>query len=225
MTTPHAQRRPSPAHTRTGPTRLLLVRHGQTVWHRENRYAGADSDIDLTPAGHAQAERLAAWARATAPDVVASSPVRRAQETAQASADAVGVTLQVVPELREVTFGVAEGHTISELESVDAHMVDAFRADPVRSPFPGSEAPEVAAERGASALHRLAVDSPGGTVLVVAHNTLLRLALCRLLGIPVARYRQVFPRLDNAAVTELRLSTDASRDASLVCLNVPLPPG
>ena len=108
MTASDAQQRPT-THTLTDSTRLLLVRHGQTVWHRENRYAGADSDIDLTPAGHAQAQRLAAWARLAAPDVVASSPVRRASETAQASADAVGVALQVVPGLREVTFGVAEG--------------------------------------------------------------------------------------------------------------------
>ena len=224
MTTRDAQQRPT-THALTDSTRLLLVRHGQTVWHRENRYAGADSDIDLTPAGHAQAERLAEWARLVAPDVVATSPVRRARETAQASADAVGVALQVVPGLREVTFGVAEGHTLSELASVDATMVDAFRADPVQSPFPGAEAPEAAAERGAAALRTLAAEHPVSTVLVVAHNTLLRLALCELIGIPISRYRQVFPRLDNAAVTELHVPRDPGALASLMRLNAPLPPG
>jgi len=58
-------------------------------------------------------------------------------------------------------------------------------------------------------------------VLVVAHNTLLRLGLCVLLGLPVARYRQVFPRLDNVAVTEIALPHDGIGPAALLSLNVP----
>jgi len=61
-------------------------------------------------------------------------------------------------------------------------------------------------------------------VLVVAHNTLLRLGLCVLTGIPVARYRDVFPRLDNAALTEIALHPDPARPAALLSLNVPCPP-
>ncbi|MER6877653.1 histidine phosphatase family protein, partial [Amycolatopsis sp. NPDC000673] len=60
-----------------------------------------------------------------------------------------------------------------------------------------------------------------GTALVVAHNTLLRLTLCQLLGIPLSRYRGVFPRLDNAAVTELEVSGDRT---ALVRFNLPVEP-
>ncbi|MBK6043561.1 histidine phosphatase family protein, partial [Streptomyces sp. MBT55] len=42
-------------------TRLLLVRHGETEWHAENRYAGV-TDVALTPRGVAQATDLRAWA-------------------------------------------------------------------------------------------------------------------------------------------------------------------
>jgi probable phosphoglycerate mutase len=59
-------------------------------------------------------------------------------------------------------------------------------------------------------------------VLVVAHNTLLRLALCTLLDLPLNRYRQIFPRLDNAAITELRLPAEPTDPASLMSLNVPV---
>ena len=52
-----------------GKATLLLARHGQTVWHAENRYAGGASDVDLTPAGIEQACALAAFARLRGVDV------------------------------------------------------------------------------------------------------------------------------------------------------------
>lgn len=201
---------------------LLLTRHAQTVWHRENRYAGT-SDVDLTPDGVAQAADLAAWAGARGVDAVVSSPVRRARETAEPSARAVGVAVEIEDDLREVGFGVAEGRTLDEL---DPDVAAGFRADPVAHPFPGAEPPQEAAERCAAALRGIAAAHPDRTVLVVAHNTLLRLGLCALLGVPVARYRQVFPRLDNVAVTEVRLGDptrpDGDGPAGLLSLNVPI---
>lgn len=199
---------------------LVLSRHGQTVWHRENRYAGT-SDIDLTAAGGRQAVQLAAWTATHRPDVVVSSPVRRALETARPSAAAVGLEPVLVDGLREVHFGLAEGRTLDELADDDAAMVDRFRRDPVGNPFPGADPPQAAADRGAAALREVAAANPDRCVLVVAHNTLLRLALCRLLGIDVSRYRTVFPRLDNGTLTRVRITGDGT--TSLLSFNVPLP--
>jgi 2,3-bisphosphoglycerate-dependent phosphoglycerate mutase len=203
-------------------TRLVLTRHGETNWHRDNRYAGADSDVDLTQSGRLQAKRLAAWSRAQRPDAVVSSPVRRAVETARPSAEAVGLQLEIVDDLREVSFGIADGHTLAELAERDAEMVRRFRADPVRHHFPGAESPHVAAKRGAQALRGLAEQHPGSSVLVVAHNTVLRLALCVLLDLPISRYRQLFPRLDNGAITELVLPAGSAALAALRSFNVPV---
>lgn len=193
---------------------LLLARHAETVWHAENRYAGGESDIDLTPAGAAQAADLAGWVRGRGVAAVVSSPVRRARETAAPCAEAAGVVLLVVDGLREVSFGIAEGRTLAEL---DAGVVARFRAG---RPFPGAEPFDDAAHRGATALRALAAEP--GTALVVAHSTLLRLALCALLGLPPARYRQVFPRLDNTALTEIDVPVDPASPAALLRLNVPV---
>lgn len=200
---------------------LWLSRHGETVWHSENRYAGGDSDIDLTATGHEQAADLGRWSERHGVEVVVSSPVRRAQETAQPSASAIGVDLVVCPGLKEVAFGVAEGRTAAEIESADAEVMAAFRADPVAHPFPGAESAADAAARGARTLREIAADHHGRKVLVVAHNTLLRLALCELLGIPPAQYRRVFPRLDNTAVTEVVVPLDDHDLGALRSLNVP----
>lgn len=201
--------------------RLWVARHGETVWHAENRYAGGDSDIDLTELGKQQACGLSRWALAHGVEVVISSPVRRAQETASPSARALDVPLQVVPGLKEIDFGVAEGRSGAELDARDPTLMADFRADPVANPFPGAESAQDAAVRGAVTLRDIAAEHCGHRVLVVAHNTLLRLSLCELLGIPPAHYRRLFPRLENAAVSELSIPLDGHSLASLCSLNLP----
>ncbi|MDG9716840.1 histidine phosphatase family protein [Streptomyces sp. DH24] len=199
------------------PTTLLLARHGQTVWHAENRYAGI-SDIALTDTGRAQADALGRWAAAHPVDAVWTSTLSRAAATAEPACRALGLTPHRDASLRECDFGVVEGRTLAEFAAEDPERAAAFRADPVAHPFPGAEDPVAAAARGTDALRRAAAAHPGGRVLVVAHNTLLRLVLCSLLHIPPAEYRRVFPRLRNAAVSELRLD---GQSAALLSLNVP----
>lgn len=200
-------------------TRVVVVRHGETVWHAENRYAGASSDIDLTDRGREQAASLATWASTRHFDAVLVSPVRRARETVAAVEAALGVEAEVVTELREIDFGIAEGRTIQELREIDEEMVHRFRSDPAAHPFPASDSPELAALAAATSLRAVAARHPGGRVLAVAHNTLLRIAMCSLLDLPVGRYREIFPRLETAQITELAIPTDPDKPASLLCLN------
>ncbi|MFC5749981.1 histidine phosphatase family protein [Actinomadura rugatobispora] len=196
-------------------TTLYLVRHGQTVWHAENRYAGI-SDIGLTGTGREQARRLAEWASGAEIDAVWSSPLSRTRATAAPAASALGLPVTVDGDLVELDFGTAEGHVLAELPPAE---VAAFRADPVAGAFPGGEHPVKAAARGIGALRRIAHRHEGERVLVVTHNTLLRLMLCELLGIPASRYRAVFPKVGNCAVTELRMSGDGT---ALMSYNIPL---
>lgn len=201
--------------------RLLLVRHGQTVWHAENRYAGI-SDVALTQDGLRQAEELARWvaerSRAAPVHAVVSSPLERARLTARPAARALGLTPTVVEGLREADFGWGEGRTIAEMTADDADLVAAFQQDAEAGAFPGSEPPTAVAARVCAALREVAAAHEGRTVLVVAHNTAFRIALCALLGIPVGRYRHVLPRLENAAVTEIEV---AGACTALRSLNVP----
>ncbi|GAB3991186.1 histidine phosphatase family protein [Nocardioides marmoraquaticus] len=204
-------------------TTMFLVRHGETVWHAENRYAGAESDVDLTDRGHDQADALARWAAGAGLDHLVVSPVRRARETAAPVEAVTGLVAHVAHDLREVGFGEAEGRSAAELEHLDPEALARFRDDPAAHPFPGAEPPADAAARGAACLHRIAAERPGRRVLVVAHNTLLRLALCDLLGLRVGDYRRTFPRLENAALCEVRIDP-TTRSTALVRLNAPPQP-
>jgi len=129
--------------------------------------------------------------------------------------------VHIKPDLVEIDFGIAEGRTLAELEVSLPREVAAFRLDPAGHPLPDGEAPRSAAGRGAGPLLRLAGAHRGRRVLVVAHNTLFRLSLCRLLGIPQSDYRRVFPAMLNCAVTEVRV---AAGQVSLMSYNVPTSP-
>jgi probable phosphoglycerate mutase len=190
---------------RESPSRLLLVRHGQSIWHYENRYAGT-SDIGLTETGQEQARALVRCAKREQPTLIVSSPLKRAVETARPAAEACGLDLKVDGRLHEVDFGEWEGMTIKEIHESDPAAVEKFEEDPVRHGFPKGESITDAARRVMEVLYELDEAYAGQTVIVVAHNTVLRLGLCELLGVPLRDYRRRIPRLVNVAVSEVRLS-------------------
>ncbi len=199
-------------------SRLVLVRHGQTIWHADNRYAG-NTDIELTPKGHAQAERLAHWAATAGLAAVWSSPLQRAWLTADPCAQSAGLPLRIDERLTELSFGWGEGLTAAEMEARFPAERAAFVLDPVACALPGGEDPVAASIRGVAALASIAGEAPGGRSLVVAHSTLLRLVLCRLMEIPLARYRERFPHFANGALTEVELKAGRF---SLLSFNVPI---
>ncbi len=196
----------------------------RTVWHAENRYAGR-SDIALSPKGYAQAQQLAQWAASAGLTSVWSSPLSRARLTAAPCARAAKLPLGLDERLIELDFGEGEGLTDAEMHARFPRERAAFLLDPAANPLPGGEAPELAAERGLQALRSIAEAGARPTgrasrTLIVAHNTLFRLLLCRLLGIPLARYRSAFPHFKNSTLTEIELSPEG---AGLLSFNVPLP--
>ncbi|MBP0458759.1 histidine phosphatase family protein [Streptomyces bomunensis] len=201
-------------------TTLFLARHGETVWHAENRYTGS-SDIALTARGEEQAEALGRWAASARLDAIVASPLSRARRTAAPSLRTTGLPETLEPGLCELDFGIAEGRTLAEVEARDPDAVAEFVRAPATRPLPGGDDPVAAAARGADALWRVAEAHRGGRVLVVAHNTLYRLVLCHLLSIPLDDYRRVLPGLRNGAVTELRMRPGGQRQASLMSYNVP----
>ncbi|PTT64663.1 histidine phosphatase family protein [Arthrobacter sp. HMWF013] len=183
-------------------TNIILCRHGETVWHAENRYAGI-SDIELTRRGHDQAARLADWSRTAGLTGIYASTLTRAQVTAAASASTTGLPVRVDGRLRELDFGEGEGRTTAEMEQLFPKALSHFRSDPAKHHLPGGEDPFKAADRFVECLGDLAAQYPEGRILVVAHTTAIRLALCQLIGVPLGEYRRVFPAIRNCSLTEL----------------------
>jgi len=199
-------------------TDLVLVRHGETTWHGENRYAGV-SEVPLAGAGLEQAARLATWASSAGLSAIWSSPLARALATAAPCADRAGLPMHVDARLRELDFGDGEGLTSAEMGRRFPAALAAFAIDPVGGHLPGGEDPVAAVRRFVECLRDIADHQPGSRILVVTHTTVIRLALCHLLGTPLEDYRRRYPAIGNCALTELRLT---GRKAALLQFNVPL---
>lgn len=178
-------------------TTVYLVRHGETVFHLENRYAGR-TEVELTEEGHAQAEALARWARTAGLAALYASTQGRARATAAPVAAATGLEVRTDARLVELDFGGGEGLTAAEMRARMPHARAAFETDPFANPLPGGEDPAAATARARAALADITAAHPGRRVLAVSHSTLLRLVLCDLLGIDPARYRTTFPVVGNA---------------------------
>jgi broad specificity phosphatase PhoE len=181
-------------------TTVVLARHGRTEWHHGNRYTGS-TDLPIDDVGRQQAEGLRDWATEFAPDVLWSSPMLRARQTAAPTAEALGLTVSMDGRLRELDFGEAEGRMLSELPPA---VAKAFQLDPVGWHLPGGEDPVAAADRVHEVFQQICRDHEGQKVLVVAHNTLIRLLVCRVLGLELRDYRRLLPVLGPAALVRLR---------------------
>ncbi|MFB4285403.1 bifunctional RNase H/acid phosphatase [Nonomuraea sp. MTCD27] len=158
-------------------TSLLLLRHGETELSLERRFSGR-GDAELTPNGLAQAS--AAAARLSRDpyrlDVILTSPLKRARQTAEAVAQQAGLEVEVYEDLREADFGAWEGHTFTEVQRRWPAELAAWLADPEAAP-PGGESFATTARRVQAAREELVERYEGKTVLAVSHVTPIKLLL------------------------------------------------
>ncbi len=163
-----------------GPTRLLLLRHGQTEMSRQRRYSGRGNP-ELTEIGRRQAADAARYlSRKGGISAVVTSPLRRAYDTAAAAAGALGLDVRVDDDLIETDFGEWEGLTFPEAARRHPDLHGRWLRD-TRLPAPGGESFAGVHERVRAARDRIVAEHEGGTVLVVSHvtpiKTMLRMAL------------------------------------------------
>ena len=190
--------------------RVLLARHGETPWNAEGRYQG-QRDIALSATGEGQARALGERLRKLPITRAVASPLSRARRTAElALGEARAGLLTLDPGLAEIAHGDWEGLLASEIRARDPERLRAWRESPATVQMPGGgESLGQVLERAWPAF-AAACEGLGeaDTLLVVAHDAVNRVLLCRILGLPLARlwsFRQ--------APTTLNLLEGASVDA------------
>lgn len=168
--------------------RILLARHGETPWNAEGRYQGQE-DIPLSPVGEAQAASLGARLREVRIDRAVASPLSRARRTAELALGAERASMLAFDDgLKEIAHGEWEGLLASEIRARDPERLQAWRAAPHGVLMPRGESLQHVVDRAWPALARAADGlGEGDTLLVVAHDAVNRVLLCRVLGIPFAR--------------------------------------
>jgi probable phosphoglycerate mutase len=147
-------------------TRLLCVRHAESVWNADGRWQG-QADPPLSDKGRADAAKASAGLNGSVQRIV-SSDLLRAQETARAAANALGIAdVELDADLREVDIGLWSGLTRDQIEERWPGGIEAWRAGDFVPP--GAEDPDAFLERVLRALER-AARHDARPALVVMHG-------------------------------------------------------
>ena len=147
-------------------TILGLLRHGQTDWNIDLRLQGS-TDIPLNDTGRAQALVAAQSLNPENWDVIISSPLSRARDTAAIVAEVLGMPVVIVPELIERSFGTAEGLDHASWRKLHESHV----------PIEGLESLDDLRARTTLLLDIIATEYSGQRVLAVSHGALIRKVL------------------------------------------------
>lgn len=169
---------------------LGLLRHGQTDWNIDLRLQGT-TDIAMNQVGISQIQTAAKhlgqdW------DVVLSSPLGRARQSAEIVASQIGVTqIEIEPLLLERAFGIGEGLTYAEWAEKFSKLDD----------IPGAESKSSVEQRARQLLDHISLNYAGSRVLAVSHGALIRFVLSEVTqgAVPPAG-----ERLQNASLHVLR---------------------
>jgi probable phosphoglycerate mutase len=220
------------------PLRIVLVRHGLSSFNLEHRIQGRDDLSNLTEEGQLQARRTGEALAELPFTAVYSSPLQRASATAAALLASHGSPLSpdYDDDLLEIDLAPWSGLLRSEVRDLDPEQERRWREAPETMELQRADGsrflpvPELLQQAGRFAERLLARHSDDDSVLVVAHNAILRCMVLHLLGLPASGFLRL--RLDNASISVLNLvrGPDGRPSVQLESLNgtshlgVALPP-
>jgi broad specificity phosphatase PhoE len=182
-------------------TVLYLLRHGATEANLAEPYRlqGRKHNPPLARAGIRQAEATRDFLAIRPVDHCYCSPLLRAFQTASIIAAPHGLSPQAVEDLTECDVGTWEGLDWQAIRYLDAEAYWRFQADPATHGYPGGESFQNVFDRAAPSIENLLNKHEGQSILVVAHYIVNRTYLAHLLGLPIAKAKQV--SLDNCGIS------------------------
>ncbi|MBI1900930.1 MAG: histidine phosphatase family protein [Planctomycetia bacterium] len=193
---------------------LYCIRHGESTYNSQGRVQG-QADPPLSDLGRAQARALAAALAEQAVEAVFASPLKRAFETAEIVAGALGVLLSADDRLKEIDVGVFQGKTWEEIEADTPEAAAGWQSHDPDFVIPGGESRRQLMERAAAAFRAIR-ETGYARVAVIAHGGTISAALKVLLEIPARR--NPFS-LVNAAISKLEWPEGREDRVKLLSLN------
>jgi probable phosphoglycerate mutase len=194
------------------PVRILLARHGETVYNVEGRWQG-QSDSPLTERGRAQARELARALAAETIAAVYSSDLGRASSTAAEVAGVHGLEVVADERLREIHVGQWTGLGRAEIEAAFPGGLHAWATAPSRYVLPGGEALQSAQRRALEFFDERMRSHSGETVVVISHGAIGQAILVHAMGGTVEDL-WLEQRVDNCQIS--RLEWTAKRGLELI---------
>ena len=197
------------------PTRLVLIRHGETVGNRRQLWTGW-SDTSLSETGRDQVRRMAARLERDSLGAAAlySSPIGRARKTAASISQATRLPLILDDALKEMHFGELEAIRSEHFATDHPEIYARWRNREDESfGWPGGETRREFRHRAVGAIERLAAAHPGQTILLVTHSGFIRMALAHFAPRQFGEWWRV--KMDNCSLTHLVLDGDGATQVSV----------
>jgi len=169
------------------PTTLHLIRHGEVEPRYHRVFGGSRIDMELSPDGHLQAARLAAYLRPTRFDAIYASPMRRAQQTLAPLAAQYAFPVKSLADLREVDFGDWTGLNWAQLKERFGVSASDWLEQMENARIPNGESARQFRDRVEPGLRRIMCECPGQTVAIVCHGGIVRMMLSILLDLPLPK--------------------------------------
>jgi broad specificity phosphatase PhoE len=186
-------------------THVHLLRHGETV-DLERRVVRGQMEVDVSPAGRTQAERLVRWyaQHVAAPERVFTSDLARCRELADELGRALERPVHADERLREQSMGRWEGQTWVELTAAEPDLVTAYWDDYYRTAPSGGESVKDLDLRVRGFWDATLAACAGQRIAIVTHIGVIRVLLCHFLRLPATESLRFAPA--TASHTEVTLS-------------------
>lgn len=178
-------------------TRVILVRHGRTVWNAEKKYGG-HTNVALDAIGKLQAEKVAVRLKDYPIQAIYASDLDRAYHTAEPIAQVHNLAIQKFDALREINFGQWEGKTYNEIIQDQQQLMDAWIKDPYNTCLPDGESLTHLQERVVSCLQKIILEHENQTIVIVTHAGPIWALVSHVLGVPINNYWRI--KLSNTSV-------------------------
>ncbi len=162
-------------------TRLIIVRHGETEYNTQKKYQG-QSESPLTERGREQAGCAAERLRNEKIDIIYSSPLSRALDTAKIIRGPKNIEITTDRRLAEIKCGEWEGVVFDELKERYPQEMDTWLNRPTLHRMPGGETLADVKARADELLAEILQKHEGETILIVTHVILVLLLMIRFAG-------------------------------------------
>ncbi len=177
---------------------ILLIRHGETERNRTRRIMG-HRPIPLNVRGRSQARALQRRLKKVELEVIYTSPIRRAVETARVLAKGRRVRTIKVPEMAEIDYGHWVGRTFDEVSFDPAYRT--YHTTPRKARAPGGESMREVYRRAVSFIEKLRRRHRGGRVVVISHADVIKAIMVRYLKLDLNDLLKI--RIDNCALSSV----------------------
>lgn len=174
--------------------KLYIARHGETDWNVDPARCQGWTDVTLNEKGLSQARKIAKNARTKKIDVIYSSHLQRAYQTAQIIADQLNVNVIIDQRLAEAKKGLWEGKPFSEIEDMYPKIWGKWQSDALNTPIPEGETISEVLERASTAINEIIHENIGEiNVLIISHGGPISGIRCISSGIDFSNFHSMHP--------------------------------